>query len=71
MKINLKNDLNVFHIFFLKKTNVKKKVNVNLAFNLIVAAVVCCELSSGTFPQLIKGQTARMSKYSNKLPIQL
>ena len=58
--------------FFLKKINVNKnKVNVNLAFNVIVAAVVCCELSSGTFPQLIKGQTSRMSKYSNKLPIYL
>ena len=72
MKINVKNDLDVFNIFFLKKINVKKKkVNVNLAFNVIVAAVECCEFSSGIFPLLIKGQTTRMSKYSNKLPIYL
>ena len=42
MKINVKNDLNVFHVFFLRTISVKKKkVNVNLAFNVIVAAVVC------------------------------
>ena len=53
----------MFFTFFFRKISVKKKkVNVNLAFNVIVAAVECYKLSSRTFP---------LSKYSYKLPIYL